>query len=69
MTHLTLQAGAPNLTLPAGLILKLEARSTTLDSEVTGVTCSRWAIYGSDESEKPEEPFPSLEDLILPYSG
>lgn len=51
MAHHELQAGAPNLPLKPGMILRLEARSPTTDAAVTGVTSSRWTIYGYDESE------------------
>lgn len=49
MTHHTLQAGAPNLPLSAGMILKLEARSVTVDGEVLGAVGARWSIYGYDQ--------------------
>lgn len=51
MAHHELQAGAPSLPIKAGMVLKLEARSPTTDAAVTGVTSSRWTIYGYDESE------------------
>jgi hypothetical protein len=38
--------GFPNIPLTDGMMLKLEARSTTSDAAVSGVTCSLWAIYG-----------------------
>lgn len=58
MAHHTLQAGAPNLPLVAGMILKLEAISPTTDADVAGVTSTRWSIYGYDDSPVPTEEGP-----------
>lgn len=55
MAHQTLTAGAPSIPLTAGMMLKLEAISPTTDAEVAGVTITRWAIYGYDESDTPRE--------------
>jgi hypothetical protein len=60
VAHNTEQVGFPQLPLHAGMKIVLEARSPTTDAEVTGVTSSRWAIYGSDESA----PFGDLEDVV-----
>lgn len=51
MAHLTLQAGAPDVAMEPGVKLVLEAISPTTDASITGVTCSRWAIYGFDEND------------------
>lgn len=47
--HHELTAGAPNLSLQPGMILRLEARSPTTDAAVGGVTAAQWMIYGYDE--------------------
>lgn len=68
MAHHTLQTGFPAMPLTPGLILKLEARHPTTDAEVTGVTSTRWSIYGYDESDEVafEPPFPIF---VLPIEG
>lgn len=53
MAHQTLQSGAPNLPLKPGMKLVLEAINPNTDAAVAGVTCSRWSIYGYDNSEGP----------------
>lgn len=53
MAHHTLQAGAPNLPLKGGMKLVLEAIDPTTDAAVAGVTCSRWSIFGYDDSDGP----------------
>jgi hypothetical protein len=50
VTHFNEQAGFPEYALVPGLRVKLEAVSTTLDAAVTGVTSTRFAIYGYDET-------------------
>lgn len=50
MTHHTLQASTWELPITAGMVLKLEAQSSTTDAEVTGVAVTRWSIYGYDET-------------------
>jgi hypothetical protein len=50
VAHQTLQAGAPNLPLPPGMELRLEAIDPTTDAQVSGVTATRWMIYGYDAS-------------------
>lgn len=66
MAHQTLQAGAPNLPLKPGMILRLEARDPSLDAAVTGVTSTRWSIYGYDNSNPPDDPSSDLPILVLP---
>jgi hypothetical protein len=50
VTHFNEQAGFPEYALVPGLRVKLEAVSTTADAAVTGVTSTRFAIYGYDDS-------------------
>lgn len=50
MAHNTSKTGFPDIPILPGMILRLEARSLTTDSAVTGVTSTRWSIYGRDES-------------------
>lgn len=61
MAHNTSKAGFPNIILRAGMKLVLEARDPTTDAAVTGVTCSRWSIYGEEletnELDPPSGPF------------
>jgi len=42
----TLTAKIPSITIVEGLILKLEAVSPTTGAAVSGVSASRWSIYG-----------------------
>lgn len=58
MAHHTLQAGAPNLPLGSGMVLRLEAINPDTDAEVAGVTSTRWSIYGYDASPGPEQEAP-----------
>lgn len=67
MAHKTLQAGAPSVPLMPGMVLKLEALSPTADSAVTGVTSSRWSIFGYDVSPEPETRAPA--PILRPRSG
>jgi hypothetical protein len=48
MTVYTLQASIPPIRLVPGMIVKLEAINPTTGAAITGVTASRWAIYGSE---------------------
>lgn len=50
MAHNTSKTGFPNIPLKPGMRLRLEARDPTTDAEVTGVTSSRWSIWGRDKS-------------------
>lgn len=50
MAHHTEQTGFPNVPLKGGMILRLRALDPAADSEVSGVTCTQWAIYGRDKS-------------------
>lgn len=50
MAHNTDKTGFPDIPITPGMILRLEARSPTTDAAITGVTSSRWSIYGRDES-------------------
>lgn len=50
MAHNTSKTGFPDIPIQPGMILRLEARSPTTDAAVTGVTSTRWSIYGRDES-------------------
>ena len=68
MAHHTEQAGFPAIPLGPGMQLRLEALSPTTDAAITGVTSSRWSIYGYDESDEPALE-PELTVLILPSSG
>lgn len=66
MAHRTLQAPAPNLPLPAGTKLVLEAIDPTTDASVAGVAATRWLIYGTDESDTAE----TAEDIpimVIPF--
>lgn len=65
MAHQTLQAGAPNLPLSPGMILKLEAIDPATDAEVAGVTATRWSIYGYDASA-PTGDLISVPPLLVP---
>lgn len=69
MAHLELTAGAPAMPLKPGMILRLEARSPTADAAITGVTSSRWSIYGHDVSDTDPGTEPPLDVLVLPVSG
>ena len=51
------------------MIVKLEARSTTTDAEVAGVTSTRWSIYGYDESEELVTFEPAPDPLYIPLEG
>lgn len=51
MAEYTIAEGFPHIPLTAGMQIKLEAVSPTTGAAVTGVTSSRWAIYGDDESD------------------
>lgn len=51
MTHYTKAAGFPNVPIQAGMKIRLRALSPTTDAEVTGVTCSQFAIFGRDLSD------------------
>lgn len=53
MAHQTLQAGAPNMPLRAGMRLVLEAINPTTDAQVAGVTVTRWSVYGYDDADGP----------------
>lgn len=69
MTHFNEQAGFPEYALVPGLRVKLEAVSTTTDTAVTGVTSTRFAIYGYDDSgtDLPDvTPLYSLEEDVAP---
>lgn len=55
MAHHTEQVGFPAIPLQPGMRLKLEALSPTTDAAVAGVTCSRWSVYGYDQSPGPDE--------------
>lgn len=68
MAHHTEQVGFPNVPIQPGMRLKLEALSVTTDAAVAGVTCSRWSVYGVDQSEQPPD-FETLPVLIVPPSG
>lgn len=68
MAHQTLQAGAPNLPLQAGMVLKLEAVSSTTDAAVAGVTSTRWSIYGYDATAQPLGDLFSVPPLLVPTS-
>lgn len=51
MTHYTKAAGFPNVPIQAGMKIRIRALSPTTDAEVTGVTCSQFAIFGRDLSD------------------
>ena len=53
MAHYTEQTGFPAQPLNGGMRIRLRALSPTTDAEVTGVTCTQWAIYGRDLSDEP----------------
>ena len=63
MAHRTLQAGAPNIRLTPGMILRLEALNPTADATVAGVTATQWLIYGTEAPRALLE----LEDVIGPW--
>lgn len=47
----TLQAPIPPIRLIPGMQLRLEAIDATSGAAVTGVTATRWAIYGDTEDD------------------
>lgn len=65
MAHHLNAEGFPNIPLTDGMILKLEARSATTDAQVSGVTCSLWAIYG--DNLNPGNPF--APDTVPSYTA
>ena len=67
MAHHTVHTGFPEIHLAPGMQLRLEAQNPTVDAEVAGVTCTRWSIYGYDESDEPDSG-PTLPVLLLPGS-
>jgi hypothetical protein len=50
MAHHTKAAGFPQIPLQSGMKIRIRALSPTTDAEVTGVTCTQFAIYGRDKS-------------------
>lgn len=60
MAHHTEQTGFPNVPIVAGMKIRLRALSPTADAEITGVTCTQFAIYGrrKDTSELDPEVVP-----------
>lgn len=62
MSDYTLHEGFPNIRLQDGMIVRLNAIDPTTGDEVSGVSASRWSIYGDDNSEG------NLEDAIPLYS-
>lgn len=62
MAHNTSKTGFPDIPILPGMILRLEARSVTTDAAVTGVTSSRWSIYGRDLSGA------DVEDVVPLYT-
>lgn len=69
MAHHTEKAGFPDLHLSPGMQIQLVAQNPTTDAAVAGVTSTRWAIYGYDESEEVVPAAPGLEILELPARG
>lgn len=65
MTHFTEQAGFPAYPLVPGVRVVLEARSPTTDTEVSGVSATRFTINGYDEFEE-DQVDPPTPILILP---
>lgn len=51
MTVHTLQTALPHIPLKAGMVLQLDAIDPTTGAAVSGVTVTRWAIYGDDDSD------------------
>lgn len=69
MAHHTLQAGCPAAPLPPGMTLKLEAIDPTADANVTGVTATRWTIYGYDATFNFDALFPDTTPMLQPSQG
>lgn len=68
MAHSTLESGAPNLPLPPGMKLVLEAVDPTADGFVADVTATKWMIYGYDASPVPMDDLVSVGPLLVPTS-
>lgn len=69
MAHSTLESAAPNLPLPPGMQLVLEAVDPTADGYVAGVTVTKWMIYGYDASPQPLGDLFSVNPLLVPTQG
>lgn len=52
MASVSLQASIPPIRLIPGMQLRLEAISASTGAAVTGVTATRWAIYGDTEDSE-----------------
>lgn len=62
MSDYTLHEGFPSIRLQEGMQLRLNAIDPTTGDEVSGVSATRWSIYGDDNSDT------LTEDSIPDYS-
>jgi hypothetical protein len=65
VAHNVSKTGFPEIPLTAGMKIRLEARSTTADAAVAGVTVSLWAIYGWQTTAQDVKPVPPPYSLDL----
>lgn len=65
MAHNVSKTGFPEIPLTAGMKIRLEARSTTADAAISGVTVSLWAIYGWQSTMQDVKPVPPPYSLDL----
>ena len=64
MADFTLHEGFPNILLEPGMTLRLSAIDPATGLAVTGITASRWSIYGDDEGAGGG----TADDVVPPYT-